>query len=227
MPSDSLKWIGIALALGGPVVMVAARHRFLGARLPAVQRAWTSIIMWLLVAAILLICVLGERRPLASLGFGDLGWLTWGWGAAIGAAGIALFPLYVLLSRALGLPLPDKDKLESLTRLPAAVRLLVLATAAGTEEILFRGYAITRLQETIGSPWLAGGISLVVFVLAHMQAWGLGHLIYVAAAGLVLTAPFVLEGDLWSNIIGHAIVDAVPLLLLPLAALRQPAAAKA
>lgn len=57
----------------------------------------------------------------------------------------------------------------------AGLVALGVVTAAVTEEVLFRGYAIERLEALTGRRWLAGTISLVFFVSVHLAAWSPAH----------------------------------------------------
>ena len=56
------------------------------------------------------------------------------------------------------------------------------------EEILYRGYAMDRIEALTGRIWLAGAISTIVFGLAHAPFWGLGPALTTAVAGAVLAA---------------------------------------
>ncbi len=80
----------------------------------------------------------------------------------------------------------------------AAVRLgLVLLLAALSEELLFRGYPLARLSQTVGR--VRGSVVLaVIFALAHMwnpDVSGLG-LVNIGLASLVLSAVFFTPGGL-------------------------------
>ena len=53
--------------------------------------------------------------------------------------------------------------MEALAPLPAWLRIAVAVTAGIVEEVLFHGYAITRLARLLGSLWAAGVVATAVF----------------------------------------------------------------
>jgi membrane protease YdiL (CAAX protease family) len=79
----------------------------------------------------------------------------------------------------------------------APERLFVLwmaITAGVTEEVLFRGFAITRLTRVLGSPWLALPVTVVSFLFIHGTPRDVGGLVAYTAAGLAFGVPFILMG---------------------------------
>jgi uncharacterized protein len=101
---------------------------------------------------------------------------------------------------------------------PLWLRVGMLMTAGVTEEVLFRGYPISRLKVATGSTAIALGLPFVVFVVLHLPSWGAAHLLFVSLAAALFTLAFVWRRDLWANIIAHIVADSVPLLILPLTA---------
>lgn len=69
---------------------------------------------------------------------------------------------------------------QSLLRPPLGHRSFVVMTAAVTEEVLYRGYAIGVGQHLLGSTWLACALSIAAFTLGHLR-WGLAHLVAQAS----------------------------------------------
>ena len=116
------------------------------------------------------------------------------------------------------------DLQRTLLRSPFGHRLFVVATAAVTEEVLYRGYAIGVGQHLLGSIWLACLLSVAVFTLAHFR-WGLAHLIPVFLATLVITLLFAFTGNLLACIIVHAILDGLGILVGPVIMVRKRRAA--
>jgi membrane protease YdiL (CAAX protease family) len=94
-------------------------------------------------------------------------------------------------------------------------------TAAVTEEWLYRGFAIATLQELTGSLAVSASLPLVVFIVLHAPWYSRAHLLYVGIAGALLTGLFLARHDLLANILAHAVIDAVPLLVLPAIARRR------
>jgi len=90
---------------------------------------------------------------------------------------------------------------------------LVAGVVAGgvVEEVLFRGYALRRLNERM-SMWVAVPVMLFFFAALHI---GLG-VVGIAIAtinGLLLTLVFLWRGSLVAPILAHASVNAIILLL--------------
>ncbi len=92
-------------------------------------------------------------------------------------------------------------------------RLLVLFmafTAGVTEEVIFRGFALTRLKIWISNPWFILPITLVSFLLIHGQPEDLGRSINYVIAGCAFGIPFILLGlkRLDILILIHFLIDA-------------------
>jgi membrane protease YdiL (CAAX protease family) len=99
-------------------------------------------------------------------------------------------------------------------------RLFLVATAAVTEEILYRGFAVGVGEEILGNLPAAVGLSLIAFVGTHYR-WGLAHMISVLWAAVALTALFVITGDLWACVIAHGAIDLIGLVLAPVLMARR------
>lgn len=103
--------------------------------------------------------------------------------------------------------------LQRILELPYGDRAMIVLRAAIVEETLFRGYGIERLQELTGSRFIAAGVPLAVFALAHASYWGLTQILFAGMAGLVLTVLYLWRRDLASNMIAHFLTDAAGILL--------------
>jgi membrane protease YdiL (CAAX protease family) len=91
------------------------------------------------------------------------------------------------------------------------------------EETLFRGYAIDRLALLTGDVWSGALLSLAIFALVHLPAWGPGPVISFFFTGGVLTAFFLWRQDLLANVVAHTAVDAWGLVVAPWLARRASA----
>jgi hypothetical protein len=60
--------IGLAIAIGGPALLVSPAHRLLGDAQILQTRLLDQLILWGLFGAIIGLVVLWERRPLNSIG---------------------------------------------------------------------------------------------------------------------------------------------------------------
>jgi membrane protease YdiL (CAAX protease family) len=110
-----------------------------------------------------------------------------------------IFPTEVKTSAALTLPLP----------------LVFLAWLSGTfgEEILYRGYALERLQRITVNWWLSGGLTWALFVGFHIPAYPMAHIVgFVAPSALALTLVYMWKRNLTYTVIIHGILD-LPILL--------------
>jgi membrane protease YdiL (CAAX protease family) len=124
-------------------------------------------------------------------------------------AGLAAI-YYVLFP---ALHLSEGQQMNQLIATPFWWRFISVIRAAVGEEVLFRGYAIERLQELTGSRTVAAVLSCAVFSLAHVGPWGWSHLLIAGFGGVMLTALYLWRRNLWVNIIAHFIVDGVAVLL--------------
>lgn len=94
-------------------------------------------------------------------------------------------------------------------------RLFIALTAGVTEELLFRGYALERIESETGSRLVAAVSSTAAFVLAHKSdTWSWGSLVLIAQPAALITAVYLRSRDLLTAITVHALNDAIGLLLL-------------
>ncbi|MEM4290456.1 MAG: CPBP family intramembrane glutamic endopeptidase, partial [Nitrososphaerota archaeon] len=94
-----------------------------------------------------------------------------------------------------------------MARVPIALRIAVVITAGITEEILFRGYPIERLNSLTGRLGLSALIAYVVFVLPHIPFWGLGGTIQIGVWSIV-TILYIKRRNLPACILMHILNDA-------------------
>jgi membrane protease YdiL (CAAX protease family) len=159
---------------------------------------------------VLVILTVIERQPLASIGLRRPGWGALGFGL-LGLVGLLIAqPIGALLQQAAhGRPSPSVFR--DMGNLPLWLLVLLPFRAAITEEILFRGYAMTRVESLTRSRVLAFLIPGVLFCLAHVPTFGLTYALAVAPLAVVLGALFLWKRNLWANMIAHAGVDALAL----------------
>jgi membrane protease YdiL (CAAX protease family) len=96
---------------------------------------------------------------------------------------------------------------------PLWLRVLAVLTGGAAEELLYRGYAQTRLEQLTGSAPLAAALSVLAFALAHGPLWGLGPVVTFLFSGGFLAAFFLWRRDLLANVVAHVAVDALGLVL--------------
>jgi membrane protease YdiL (CAAX protease family) len=167
---------------------------------------------------------------IAVVGVGDwqarLGviWPTWGGlGWAILAAVVVFGALGASLQVQRGAGRQSRGRsaqYQALLNLSFGHRCFIVITAAITEEVLYRAYAVGVGQLLLGSVWVACALSVAAFTLAHYK-WGIAHMVSVLVPAVAFTLLFVLTRNVWLCIIAHAIVDGVGFLAMPAAARRR------
>jgi membrane protease YdiL (CAAX protease family) len=83
------------------------------------------------------------------------------------------------------------------------------------EELIYRGFAIERLESLSGNSWVAALVSLVAFAAAHYRQ-GLGGVVSAAILGGLLTIFYLKLRDLVANMAAHFLVDIVLNVGIPL-----------
>ncbi len=165
-----------------------------------------EVIWWTLVIMVLFYVRLIEKRPLTSIGFVSLGVKDFFIGILTGIViVVGLGVIYYVLFPAFGLN--EDNQVNQLVATPFLWRFFSVIRAAVGEEILFRGYAIERLQEITGSKFVAAALSCTIFTLEHVGPWGWSHLLLAGFGGIILTVLYLSRRNLWVNIIAHFIVD--------------------
>jgi membrane protease YdiL (CAAX protease family) len=175
-------------------------------------QALRELVFWLMTALLLAYVVVGERRPLRSIGLLKPDWKSLAWGvvgAAVMVTGLAF--IYLVILPALGQP--AAEKIGEVKALPLWFLIGLVTRAAVFEELYYRGFAIERIAELSGRRWLAALVSLALFTFAHLDYWGWTHLIVAGYGGLVLTALYLLRRDLASNMLAHWLTDGVGFLI--------------
>jgi len=205
--------LGVGLSLLGPLALAAASGR--SDRGPA--RLGESVLgqamLVAIVFAVLWIAFGVEGLPPAALGFRPLRWQVLAWGLALAlffnrVYGPALhFALRRLRVRGFEAGLA---KLAGLPRWYLGLAVVIGGTA---EEILYRGYAIGRIESLTGSLWLAALIPIALFSIAHVPLWGPAPALSTALAGAIFTLFYLWQGDLAPNLIAHVATDFVGIVL--------------
>jgi len=179
------------------------------------------LVMWLLTAGVVMIVVAWERKPLSWLGLRPLSWRMALLGVGLGMVCSLAVPALALLAR-LALPAGPGQTVDDIaTQLPAWLILCAVLTAACTEEVLYRAYAIQQVGEVTGSTWTGATVSLVLFVAQHLATWDLSHVLgVVLPLGLVLTGLYLWRRNLGFVILIHFITD-LPLFLIAAGSMPQ------
>ena len=147
----------------------------------------------------------------AQLGVGRVRLATFGWALVCFVATMVVSTILVIGLKHLGIT-QQKSVISALASKPIPLILLIAATAAIAEKILFRSILITELESAIGIGWVAAALSLAAFAFAHAASWGGWQIVFAAVPGLILTIFFLWKRDLWVCIIAHFLTDGVGLM---------------
>lgn len=199
---------GLLLALGVPALPLSKWvsefrdiHHLIG----------YEAIWWALTALVVTLAIALERASPRDIGFKAPTKTDVLLGIAGGGLGIvALAGLFFYL-----LPLLHLDEtpaLSSLAATPLWWRIISVIRAAVCEEVLFRGYAISRLCLLTKSSTAAAIISWAIFTVEHVTVWGWGHLLIAGFGGLLLTVLFRIRSSLTCSIVAHLIIDGAAVL---------------
>lgn len=123
--------------------------------------------------------------------------------------------------------IPEGADFQSYNYLQGNLGLLLIALAgvyvasSFGEEVLFRGYLMTRCAEFFGESkagWrIAVAASTIVFALIHYD-WGISGVVQTGFMGFVLAYAYLkVNRRLWVNVIAHAILDTILMVQLYLA----------
>ena len=174
-----------------------------------------AIIKWVLAALVIGFVVIVEARPIASIGLVRpnlrdvfVGVVTFGVMAIS-------FMLTLQLVETLGFSTGFAEgSAGEATVWTVVIALFASLTAAITEEILIRGYALERIEGMTRSTWFAGTTTAVVFVVLHAGTYGLGGLLVLSPLATLLTVAYVWRRNLFVPIIAHVLLNGIPPIVL-------------
>jgi membrane protease YdiL (CAAX protease family) len=97
--------------------------------------------------------------------------------------------------------------LDAIVRLPVWFRVFVAVTSGIAEETLYRGYAVERLSEMTGRPWVGGFLAVTAFAAAHIPFWGVGPALGADLPfGALMTGFYLWRRDLVANVTAHSVL---------------------
>lgn len=164
---------------------------------------------WLITGILLVTVIYWEQNSLSSIGLRRPSWLDW--------ALIPLVAILMLLAELfIGKPLlelfhteMDTSAVSFFLELPVYHKIVIVVTAGITEEIMYRGYTIERLEALTSSTALAVILSTVAFIGVHLPVFGLGNVIQQTIVTLILALVYVWRRNLVAPIGAHMILDAL------------------
>ncbi|HIH50407.1 MAG: type II CAAX endopeptidase family protein [Candidatus Micrarchaeaceae archaeon] len=128
--------------------------------------------------------------------------------------GIALFVAIVILgmvvnsiSNATGVPLPTNVQ-NVFAGAPLYFLIFTAIIAPINEEILFRGFLVSKLGKMFG---IASGIivSALIFAVLHLSYLSIAEFVAAFTFGIIAGYAFVKTKSLYPSIVGHILVNAV------------------
>lgn len=169
---------------------------------------------WILVIIIILIMKLWEKRDIKSIGINilDIKNVFLGIGFGLIAVIVSILTLGLLFN-VLGLEAPST--LSEVNTLPLFIKIFTITTAAITEEIFYRGYAIERIGEITGKYVWGGIISGTIFVAVHFPSWGLAGAIPQIIFTIFLTIFYLKKRDLIAAMAMHWTINFLMIVVLP------------
>ncbi|MDQ3245686.1 MAG: CPBP family intramembrane metalloprotease [Pseudomonadota bacterium] len=201
----TLAVIGLLLAFGLPELGLT---KMLFADTPVGERSGREIV-WIAFAVLMLLWVtLVERLPLSSIGIRRPSWGTLGWGIAATVALMATAMLsFAVIAPALGFR-QNMAATAAITQVPLWLMITTAIVAGISEEILYRGYAIERLEFLTGNRWIAGFVAAAAFLILHV-AWGGTQMIVVAFGTTIFVGLYLWRRDLPCVMIAHILADMI------------------
>ncbi|MCK5126363.1 MAG: CPBP family intramembrane metalloprotease [candidate division Zixibacteria bacterium] len=167
----------------------------------------TIIMLWSFVLVILL-ALWREKSSLSSIGMGfpTLAHL----GLGIGFLLISNISLVIIqgILKLFGIPFNNNtDQILAIASDHIGWWLVISITAGVCEEIVYRGYLMTRIKGIIGRGWVIPIIgSVFAFSSGHLYQ-GTGGVIVITLYGAMFCGLYILTGSIWPGIIAHFIQD--------------------
>lgn len=199
--------VGVALVLAGTAALALYDHdgSYDWRRIRRSQ-----LLLWGFAGVVCAYVLVVEGQTLASLDPADGGLpavltVAWAWILVAGTAVVT-----ALLFKFAGREAYD-PVFESLVDLPLHRTLFVAVGAGVTEEVVFRGYLLTRVLELSGSEAIAVVVSGVAFAVAHAATRSRTRLLQLVPMGLAFGVAFQYTGSLLAVVTVHASYDALVL----------------
>ena len=210
--------LGLSLSLAAPAIFVLFIIPIFIK--PNVNEPFSTLvsfgIFWGLAFAVLVFTRVVENLPLTTIGWKPLSSKSALLAIGLGILLSLLVPILTLLVSTIFPPSNSGTVTQVASDFSWWILLLSVFTAGVTEEILFRGYALERLQEVTGSKWISGLISLVFFVVVHATGWNIAHIIgVVLPLGIIMNGLYFWQRNLLFVMIVHIAIN-LPLVFMAL-----------
>jgi membrane protease YdiL (CAAX protease family) len=208
-------FLAVLLALAGPLVVAVVGTRAAEGSWSFASHALSVAAIALTVVAVYAFSIVVDGCRFRDLGFAQVSWSSIAIGFVLAGFFIGIFgPLASWSLARLGTA-GFEQGLRRVADLPTWYLILTIMVVASAEELLYRAYAIERLGTLIGSRWIAGFISLVMFCLAHVPMWGGAPALTTIAAGCIFTIVYLVRADVVALVIAHVATDLFGLVIAP------------
>lgn len=171
---------------------------------------------WLGAGLLLLVVIGVERLGPASLMLRrptsrDLTWVLYTFGA---------FMTWSWLLRFIA-PQDDNEGIATIAGLGVAGVLVLIASAAVTEEVVYRGFLAERIGALLApapwARWAGAAVSVGIFILPHLAFFGPSWLLHQLPGTLAVAAIALIRRNLVAAMLLHALINA-PILIPTIAA---------
>jgi len=161
---------------------------------------------WFIVIILFLIVLFWEKNSLVSLGLKKITFKNLIWGFIGLILGFIIFFISDLLINFLDL-VSQSSKGVNLLLIPFSIRLFMVISTGITEEIIFRGYLIERINMLTKSLIFSSIFSLISFTIFHIPFWGITGAFQVAVWAIPITVLYARYRNLTICIIVHILYD--------------------
>jgi membrane protease YdiL (CAAX protease family) len=169
------------------------------------------IFQWVIILILFLIIFFWENNSFSSIGIKKIEKkdLIWGFFVFI----IQIITLFTSEKLVNYLNLTSQGiETTNILMLPTLTIIFLIITAGITEEIIFRGYLIERLNLLSNSLIMSAIVSYVLFILFHIPFWGIGGAIQISIWAIPITVLYIRRRNLTTCIIIHLIYDSTILI---------------
>lgn len=208
--------LGDLLAIAAVIVIPQLSVLILGvsdaldeANLPPNRVLLANALNWAFVAGAAVYLTYRSGQPLTSIGLRRAQfWPTIG----LGAAGVLAMYVAVIFTAGLAALLTGASRetmtapareIHSMFGPPSWMMIFLVASTAGLfEEIIFRGFMLTRLRVLTGQWWTAVAAGMVIFAVPHIWQ-GLWAVMLILPVSLVLSLLFLYSRNLAPAVLAH------------------------
>lgn len=189
---------------------------------PILGMFWVNVLIGAVTLIIVAVMLKARRQTASALGLGKT---SFGKTIGLAAATIPLCYVSVLVTVSTYLILSGTSMdglvqeraafFDEVPHIPPLIAVLFALFVGIHEEVLFRGFILSRLRALTGSTVAAVITSSIVFGLLHGYQGAVG-VVQTTTVGLVLATLAARFRTIWPAILAHGLFDTITLVLLPL-----------